>query len=110
MYTVQLKDSQKDIMARDQQTLVMEDIVTMKEALREFKVMVMEVMAVTTRDLLNLDTIITVMDTPMYIKIVITTTDLMDMRLSMITKSDLLMLSLDMDTVATVMSTGQQKD
>jgi len=92
MFIEQPKDLLKVTMARD---LLNQDTdtavtATMKEALKEFKDMVMEVMEATTRDLLSLDTIIMVMGIPTFTKIVITITDPMDMRLNMITKRDLL--------------------
>merc|ERR1719312_1250773 len=64
------------------------------EVPREFRDMAMEVI---TRDLLSLVMVITMdMDNLMFIKTVIIIMDLMDMRLSMITRRDL--LSLDMVT------------
>merc|ERR1712243_486746 len=73
------------------------------EVPREFRDMLMEV---TTRDLLSLVMVITmVMDTLMSTRTVIIIMDLMDMRLIMITRRDLLMLDMDMVVIATSMST-----
>merc|ERR1712112_311599 len=58
------------------------------------------------KDLLSLVMVITMdMDNLMFIKTVIIIMDLMDMRLSMITRRDLLRLNQDMDMVVTAMST-----
>merc|ERR1711942_510520 len=58
------------------------------------------------KDLLSLVMVITMdMDNLMSIKTVIIIMDLMDMRLSMITRRDLLRLNQDMDMVVTAMST-----
>merc|ERR1712212_720025 len=73
------------------------------EVPREFKDMVMEV---TTRDLLSLDMVITMdMDNLMFTRTVIIIMDLMDMRLSMITRRDLLRLDTAMVVIAISMST-----
>ena len=64
-------------------------------------------MEVTTRDLLSLDMVITMdMDNLMFTRTVIIIMDLMDMRLSMITRRDLLRLDMAMVVIATSMSTG----
>merc|ERR1719430_2980895 len=64
-------------------------------------------MEVTTRDLLSLDMVITMdMDNLMFTRTVIIIMDLMDMRLSMITRRDLLRLDTAMVVIATSMSTG----
>merc|ERR1711887_334056 len=74
------------------------------EVPREFRDMVMEV---TTRDLLSLDmVIIMAMDNLMFTGTVIIIMDLMDMRLSMITRKDLLRLDMAMVVIAISMSTG----
>ena len=57
------------------------------------------VMEVITRDLLSLDTTM-VMDNHMTTRNVTTTMDLMDMKLNMITKKDLLLLNQDMVVIA----------
>merc|ERR1719430_831428 len=76
---------------------------TITEVPREFKDMVMEV---TTRDLLSLDMVITMdMDTLMFTRTVIIIMDLMDMRLSMTIRRDLLRLDMAMVVIATSMST-----
>jgi len=65
------------------------------------------VMEVTTRDLLSLDMVIIMdMDNLMFTRTVIIIMDLMDMRLSMITRRDLLRLDMAMVVIATSMSTG----
>merc|ERR1711970_1044435 len=104
MSTELLRDLLKDIMARDLLSL---DMVTAQESVittevpREFKDMAMEVI---TRDLLNQDMVITMdMDTLMFTRTVIIIMDLMVMRLSMITRRDL--LRLDMKERVTSMST-----
>merc|ERR1711862_234755 len=93
MSTEPLRDLLKVIMARDPLSPVMvtpQELAITTEVPREFRDMVMEV---TTRDLLSLVmVIITVMDTLMSTRTVIIITDLMDMRLIMITRRDLLML------------------
>merc|ERR1711931_386450 len=74
------------------------------EVPREFKDMAMEVI---TRDQLSLDMVITVdMDTLMFTRTVIIIMDLMVMRLSMITRRDLLRLDMATVVIATSMSTG----
>merc|ERR1712055_424857 len=105
MSTELLRDLLKGIMARDLLSL---DMVTAQvsvittEVPREFRDMVMEV---TTGDLLSLDMVITMdMDTLMFTRTVIIIMVLMDMRLSMITRRDL--LRLDMKERVTSMSTG----
>merc|ERR1719233_1725699 len=63
-------------------------------------------MAVTTRDLLNLVMVITMdMDNLMFTRTVIIIMDLMDMRLSMIIRRDLLRLDMAMVVIAISMST-----
>merc|ERR1719435_203967 len=106
MSTELLRDLLKDIMARDLLSL---DMVTVPESAittevpREFRDMVMEV---TTRDLLSLDMVITMdMDNLMFTRTVIIIMDLTDMRLSMITRRDLLRLDMAMVVIATSMST-----
>merc|ERR1711887_463426 len=107
MSTELLRDLPKDIMARD---LLSPDMVTAQvsvittEVPREFRDMAMEV---TTRDPLSLVMVITmVMDTLMFTRTVIIIMDLTDMRLSMITRRDLLRLDMAMVVIATSMSTG----
>ena len=107
MSTELLRDLLKDIMARD---LLSQDMVTAQvsvittEVPREFRDMVMEV---TTRDLLSLDMVITMdMDNLMFTRTVIIIMDLTDMRLSMITRRDLLRLDMATVVIATSMSTG----
>ena len=107
MSTELLRDLLRDIMARDLLSL---DMVTAQvsvittEVPREFRDMVM---VVTTRDLLSLVMVITMdMDTLMFTRTVIIIMDLMDMRLSMITRRDLLRLDMAMVVIATSMSTG----
>merc|ERR1711887_387079 len=74
------------------------------EVPREFRDMAMEV---TTRDLLSLDMVITMdMDNLTFTRTVIIIMDLTDMRLSMITRRDLLRLDMAMVVIATSMSTG----
>merc|ERR1712212_640455 len=74
------------------------------EVPREFRDMVMEV---TTRDLLSLDMVIIMdMDNLMFTRTVIIIMDLTDMRLSMITRRDLLRLDMAMVVIAISMSTG----
>merc|ERR1712112_307039 len=69
-----------------------------------FRDMAMEVI---TRDLLSLVMVITMdMDNLMSTRTVIIIMDLMDMRLSMITRRDLLRLDIAMGVIATSMSTG----
>merc|ERR1719260_345788 len=64
-------------------------------------------MEVTTRDLLSLDMVITTdMDNLMFTRTVIIIMDLTDMRLSMITRRDLLRLDMATVVIATSMSTG----
>merc|ERR1719430_1129275 len=59
------------------------------------------------KDLLNQDMVITMdMDNLMFTRTVIIIMDLMDMRLSMITRRDLLRLDMAMVVIATSMSTG----
>merc|ERR1719233_2445052 len=106
MFTEPLRDLLRDIMARDLLSL---DMVTAQvsvittEVPKEFRDMVMEV---TTRDLLNLVMVITMdMDTLMFTRTVIITMDLMDMRLIMITRRDLLMPNPVMDMEDTAMFT-----
>merc|ERR1711875_101471 len=73
------------------------------EVPREFRDMAMEVI---TRDLLSLVMVITMdMDNLMSTRTVIIIMDLMDMRLSMITRRDLLRLDMVMEVIATSMST-----
>merc|ERR1711970_948934 len=97
-----LRDLPKDIMARDLLSL---DMVTAQvsvittEVPREFRDMVMEA---TTRDLLSLDMVITMdMDNLTFTRTVIIIMDLTDMRLSMITRRDLLRLDMAMVVIAT---------
>merc|ERR1719430_3019250 len=104
MSTELLRDLLRDIMARDLLSL---DMVTAQasvittEVPREFKDMVMEV---TTRDLLSLVMVITMdMDNLMSTRTGIIIMDLMDMRLSMTIRRDL--LRLDMKERVTSMST-----
>merc|ERR1719481_58486 len=103
MFTEQLRDLLKVIMARDPLSLVtvtVQESAITTEVPREFKAMVMEV---TTRDLLSLVMVITmVMDILMSTRTVTIIMDLMDMRLIMITRRDLLML--DMKEKVTSMS------
>merc|ERR1712212_543419 len=106
MSTELLRDLLRDIMARDLLSL---DMVTAQvsvittEVPREFRDMVM---VVTTRDLLSLDMVITMdMDTLMFTRTVIIIMDLMDMRLSMTIRRDLLRLDMAMVVIATSMST-----
>merc|ERR1712212_17430 len=74
------------------------------EVPREFRDMVMEV---TTRDLLSLVMVIIMdMDNLMFARTVIIIMDLTDMRLSMITRRDLLRLDMAMVVIAISMSTG----
>merc|ERR1719187_3104128 len=96
-----------DIMPRDLLSL---DMVTAQvsvittEVPRESRDMAMEV---TTRDLLSLDMVIIMdMDNLMFTRIVIIIMDLMDMRLSMIIRRDLLRLDMAMVVIAINMSTG----
>merc|ERR1711931_190815 len=105
MSTELLRDLLKDIMARDLLSL---DMVTAlvsvitTEVPREFRDMAMEVI---TRDLLSLVMAITMdMDTLMFTRTVIIIMDLMDMRLIMIIRRDL--LRLDMKERVTSMSAG----
>merc|ERR1719153_2179598 len=107
MSTEPLKVLLKDIMARDLLSL---DMVTVPESAittevpREFRDMVMEV---TTRDLLSLVMVITMdMDNLTFTRTVIIIMDLTDMRLSMITRRDLLRLDMATGVIATSMSTG----
>merc|ERR1719430_1208504 len=68
-------------------------------------------MEVTTRDLLNLVMVITMdMDNHMFTRTVIIIMDLMDMRLSMITRRDLLMPNPVMGMEDTAMSTELLRD
>merc|ERR1719430_1273986 len=91
----------RDLLSLDMVTLLASATIT--EVPREFKDMAMEVI---TRDLLNLDMVITMdMDNPMFTRTVIIIMDLMDMRLSMITRRDLLRLDTAMVVIATSMST-----
>merc|ERR1711875_194005 len=106
MSTGQLRDLLKVIMVRDLLSL---DMVTAQvlaittEVPREFRDMAMEVI---TRDLLSLVMVITMdMDNLMSTRTVIIIMDLMDMRLSMITRRDLLRLDMVMVVIATSMST-----
>merc|ERR1711970_1101440 len=63
------------------------------------------------RDLLNQDMVITMdMDTLMFTRTVIIIMDLMDMRLSMIIRRDLLLLNQVMDTEDTAMFTELLRD
>merc|ERR1719430_1532151 len=81
---------------------------TITEVPREFKDMAM---AVTTSDLLNLVMVITMdMDNHMFTRTVIIIMDLMDMRLSMITRRDLLMPNPVMGMEDTAMSTELLRD
>merc|ERR1719427_1310670 len=78
------------------------------EVPREFRDMAMEVI---TRDLLSQDMVITMdMDTLMFTRTVIIIMDLMDMRLSMITRRDLLKPNPVMDTEDTAMFTEPPRD
>ena len=107
MFTEQLRDLLKAIMARGLLNQVMDtaqELATTTEVPREFKDMAMEVI---TRDLLILDTTM-VMDNLMFTRTVITTMDLMDMRLNMNTRRDLLLLNQDMEV--RVMSTELLRD
>ena len=90
----------RDLLNLDMDTAL--ELATTTEVPREFKDMVMEVI---TRDLQNLDTTM-VMDILMSTRTVITTMDLMDMKLSMITRRDLLMLDMATAVKAISMSTG----
>merc|ERR1711970_1648535 len=98
-----LRDLPKDIMARDLLSLDMvtaQVSATTTEVPRESKDMAMEV---TTRDLLSLVMVITMdMDNLMFTRTVIIIMDLMDMRLIMIIRRDL--LRLDMKERVTSMS------
>merc|ERR1712098_219460 len=93
MSTEPLRDLLKVIMARDLLSPVMvtpQELAITTEVPREFMDMVM---GVTTRDLLSLVMVITmVMANHMYTRTVTIIMDLMDMRSNMITRSDLLML------------------
>merc|ERR1711970_286270 len=106
MSTELLRDLLKDIMARDLQSLDMvtaPELAIITEVPRESKDMAMEV---TTRDLLSLVMAITMdMDTLMFTRTVIIIMDLMDMRLIMIIRRDLLRLDMAMVVIATSMST-----
>ena len=93
---------ERDLLNLDMDTA--QELVTTTEAPKVFKDMVMEVI---TRDLLSLDTTM-VTDILMSTRTVITTMDLTDMKLSMITRRDLLMLNQDMEV--TVMSTELLRD
>jgi len=107
MSTEPLRDLLKAIMARGLLNQVMDtaqELATTTEVPREFKDMAMEVI---TRDLLILDTTM-VMDNLMFTRTVITTMDLMDMRLNMNTRRDLLLLNPDMEV--RVMSTELLRD
>merc|ERR1719430_281879 len=91
----------RDLLSLDMVTLLASATIT--EVPREFRDMVMEV---TTRDLLNLVMVITMdMDNLMFTRTVIIIMDLMDMRLSMITRRDLLRLDTAMVVIAFSMST-----
>merc|ERR1719430_2623049 len=91
----------RDLLSLDMVTLLASATIT--EVPREFKDMAMEVI---TRDLLNLDMVITMdMDNPMFTRTVIIIMDLMDMRLSMTIRRDLLRLDTAMVVIATSMST-----
>merc|ERR1712168_453194 len=107
MSTELLRDLLKDTMARDLLSLDMvtaQVSVIITEVPREFKDMAMEVI---TRDQLSLDMVITMdMDTLMFTRTVIIIMDLMVMRLSMITRRDLLKLDMATVVIATSMSTG----
>merc|ERR1711887_97685 len=111
MSTELLRDLLKDIMARDLLSL---DMVTAQvsaittEVPREFKDMAMEVI---TRDLLSLVMAITMdMDTHMFTRTVIIIMDLMDVRLIMIIRRDLLLLNQVMGMEGTAMSTELLRD
>jgi len=92
----------RDLLSLDMVTAQASVITT--EVPREFRDMVMEV---TTRDLLSLDMVITMdMDNLMFTRTVITIMDHTDMRLSMITRRDLLRLDIAMVVIATSMSIG----
>merc|ERR1711887_398538 len=106
MSTELLRDLLKVIMARDLLSL---DMVTAQvsvittEVPREFRDMATEVI---TRDLLSLVMAITMdMDTLMFTRTVIIIMDLMDMRLIMIIRRDLLRLDMATVVIATNMST-----
>merc|ERR1719431_1688076 len=106
-----LRDLPKDIMARDLLSL---DMVTAQvsaittEVPREFKDMAMEVI---TRDPLSLVMVIIMdMDNLMSTRTVIIIMDLMDMRLSMIIRRDLLLLNQVMGMEDTAMSTELLRD
>jgi len=93
MSTEPLRDLLKVIMARDPLSpdmVTAQELAITTEVPREFRDMVM---GVTTRDLLSLVMVITmVMANHMSTRTVIIIMDLMDMRSNMITRSDLLML------------------
>merc|ERR1712212_185327 len=92
----------RDLLSLDMVTAQVSVITT--EVPREFRDMVMEV---TTRDLLSLVMVITMdMDNLMFTRTVIIIMDLTDMRLSMITRRDLLRLDMATVVIATSMSTG----
>merc|ERR1719308_795988 len=106
MSTEPLRALLEVIMARDLLSLDMvtaPELATITEVPGEFKAMVMEVI---TKDLQSLAMAITMdMDNLMSTRTVIITMDLMDMRLSMITRRDLLRPNQDMDMEDTAMST-----
>merc|ERR1719308_358172 len=95
-----------EVTIRDLPNLVMvtpQAEATITEVPREFKAMAMEVI---TKDLQSLAMAITMdMDNLMSTRTVIITMDLTDMRLSMITRRDLLRPNQDMDMEDTAMST-----
>merc|ERR1712002_415589 len=96
----------RDLLSLDMVTAQVSVITT--EVPREFKDMVMEVI---TRDLLNLVMAITMdMDNLMFTRTVVIIMDLMDMRLGMITRRDLLKLNPVMGMEDTVMFTEPLKD
>merc|ERR1711970_389962 len=92
----------RDLLSQDMVTAQVSVITT--EVPREFRDMAMEV---TTRDLLSLDMVIIMdMDNLTFTRTVIIIMVLTDMRLSMITRRDLLRLDMAMVVIATSMSTG----
>merc|ERR1711875_77333 len=111
MSTELLKDSLRVTMVKDLLSLDMvtpQELAIITEVPREFRDMVMEA---TTRDLLSLGMVITmVMDILMSTRTVTIIMDLMDMKLIMITKRDLLRLSLVTGMEVIAMSTEPLRD
>merc|ERR1711862_894776 len=111
MSTEPLRALLEVIMARDLLSLDMvtaPELAITTEVLREFKAMAMEVI---TKDLQSLAMAITMdMDNLMSTRTVIITMVLTDMRLSMITRRDLLRPNQDMDMEDTAMSTEPLRD